>query len=679
MSLRINNNPASVNGIRNLQSNSMQVGRSMERLSSGLRINRAADDAAGLIISEQMRAQITGLSTAVANTESAVNMIQTAEGALDEMNTLLNKARSLALAAANEGVNDTPQLVANQAELSNIISSIDRIAQQTQFGTKRLLDGSLSVAQNVDTSKVLNVEAAQKLLTNPAFAPGRVQLTVESSSEVTASIEVNSTLISGVMVAGVSTSAAVDAISIGSFFSDDKLAIAKGTTLTLSIGTQAFVFTEGMTVGQIKETINNDANALYRFDRGTGSNAIFKANFGGNIGANANDIHFVFERTSVDEVGSILAIKVSEAAQAAAAGSRGFNTILTFAGTWEGSAPDGGAPVVSLGGGTNGTNVIFVSADGVSATGGSTFADTVGHGANRLNSGASMTIEVLDQKFTFSNGESVAQIINEVNRSQDEYTFRLDTTTGMYAIRNKMGDAGGEQDIKVSFTNSLGRTVAANWDSDANTATDAKGRDLEVQIAGLNIPGGTATLRSTGSDGSIVGNDSLGLTLTVDRLWASKGDEAFSTSFTMTRGALFQIGANEGQNTAIDIKALRTDLMARGADSTGAIRNLSELASKQALVNGFFDQALAVIDASIDEVTTTRGILGAFQSNTLETNLNSLKVTRENLIGAESTIRDVDFAVESANFTKLQIMVQSSTAMLAQANQLPQSVLQLLG
>ena len=90
-------------------------------------------------------------------------------------------------------------------------------------------------------------------------------------------------------------------------------------------------------------------------------------------------------------------------------------------------------------------------------------------------------------------------------------------------------------------------------------------------------------------------------------------------------------------------------------------------------------EALAVIDQAIDDVTSTRGRLGAFQSNTLETNINSLKVTRENLTSAESTIRDVDFAVESANFTKLQIMVQSSTAMLAQANQLPQGVLQLLG
>ena len=112
----------------------------------------------------------------------------------------------------------------------------------------------------------------------------------------------------------------------------------------------------------------------------------------------------------------------------------------------------------------------------------------------------------------------------------------------------------------------------------------------------------------------------------------------------------------------------------KGVDST--YKNLDSLSG--ALTSGNADAALRVIDQAIDDVTTTRGQLGAFQSNTLETNINSLKVTRENLVSAESSIRDVDFAVESAKFTKLRIMVQSSTAMLAQANQLPNNVLQLL-
>ena len=87
MSLRINNNIASVNGQRNLIQNNMMIGKSLEKLSSGLKINKAADDAAGLIISEQMRAQITGLDQAIDNAETAVAMVQTAEGALDEVNS----------------------------------------------------------------------------------------------------------------------------------------------------------------------------------------------------------------------------------------------------------------------------------------------------------------------------------------------------------------------------------------------------------------------------------------------------------------------------------------------------------------------------------------------------------------------------------------------------------------
>ena len=174
MSLRINNNISSVNGIKNLQKNSMMLGKSMEKLSSGLRINRAADDAAGLVISEQMRAQITGLSAAISNSETAVNLVQTAEGAMDEMNSLLNKARSLALNAANEGTIDTPQKVANQAELDEIIGSITRIAQTTQFGTKKLMDGSLN-------REVINDQSVVTAFTSTGLANGNYDVNIDNA------------------------------------------------------------------------------------------------------------------------------------------------------------------------------------------------------------------------------------------------------------------------------------------------------------------------------------------------------------------------------------------------------------------------------------------------------------------------------------------------------------------
>lgn len=142
MSLRINHNTNALSAHRNLVDNSRDLTKSMEKLSSGMKINHAADGPASLVISEQMRAQIAGLNQAMSNSESAISMVQTAEGAFTEVNNMLVNMRQLAIHAANEGVNDEVMLHANQQEIENIISSIDRVSKQTQFGTRSLLDGS---------------------------------------------------------------------------------------------------------------------------------------------------------------------------------------------------------------------------------------------------------------------------------------------------------------------------------------------------------------------------------------------------------------------------------------------------------------------------------------------------------------------------------------------------------
>jgi flagellin len=163
MSLTINHNITSLNAWRNLSQTDRATGRSMEKLSSGLRINRAADDPAGLVISEKMRAQLAGLSAASKNVEKAINVVSTAEAALDKVNVLLNKMRSLAIDSANLGVNDQAMLDANQNELDEAIDSVSRIAQYTQFGTKKLLDGSVDgtvfqVGANESQSVSLTIE-----------------------------------------------------------------------------------------------------------------------------------------------------------------------------------------------------------------------------------------------------------------------------------------------------------------------------------------------------------------------------------------------------------------------------------------------------------------------------------------------------------------------------------------
>ena len=138
--MRINHNITAMNAYRNLTSVNDKIDSSLERLSSGLRINRAADDAAGLAISEKMRAQIRGLKMATKNSHDAISLIQTAEGALNETHSLLQRMRELAVQSAND-TNTDKDRQAIQQEIEQLRQELDRISQATEFNTKKLITG----------------------------------------------------------------------------------------------------------------------------------------------------------------------------------------------------------------------------------------------------------------------------------------------------------------------------------------------------------------------------------------------------------------------------------------------------------------------------------------------------------------------------------------------------------
>jgi flagellin len=144
MGLRINQNIAAMNAYRNLSVNDSSMSKSLEKLSSGFRINRAADDAAGLSISEGLRAQTGGLKVAVRNAQDGISVVQTAEGALTETHSLLQRMRDLAVQAANTGGNDTDARTAIKTEVDQITNEINRIGNATKYGANNLLDGSNS-------------------------------------------------------------------------------------------------------------------------------------------------------------------------------------------------------------------------------------------------------------------------------------------------------------------------------------------------------------------------------------------------------------------------------------------------------------------------------------------------------------------------------------------------------
>ncbi len=167
MTVRINNNIAALRTARNLSDSDRKLSESLERLSSGFRINRAADNPAGLVISEQMRGQIAGLNQAISNTELATAMLQTAEGGITEVNNILISLRERALHAANEGANDAQAVEADQMEIRAGLDAIARIASSTSFGRRNLLDGSSGIVGEAQGQGLAFLGATQRTRSSP--------------------------------------------------------------------------------------------------------------------------------------------------------------------------------------------------------------------------------------------------------------------------------------------------------------------------------------------------------------------------------------------------------------------------------------------------------------------------------------------------------------------------------
>jgi len=174
MGLRINNNIAAQNAYRNLSVTDGQMGKSLEKLSSGYRINRAADDAAGLSISEGLRSQIGGLKVAVRNAQDGISVVQTAEGALTETHSILQRMRDLSVQASSTGSQDSDARSAAQTEFSQLGEELNRIATTTAFGGQKLLDvastsyvGTFQVGANGSSSDQIAVN-----LSTAAFGSG---------------------------------------------------------------------------------------------------------------------------------------------------------------------------------------------------------------------------------------------------------------------------------------------------------------------------------------------------------------------------------------------------------------------------------------------------------------------------------------------------------------------------
>ena len=577
--MKINNNIQALNAYRNLNANQFGTSKNLEKLSSGLRINRAADDAAGLAISEKMRSQIRGLKQAERNSMDGISLMQTAEGALTEVHAMLQRMRELAVQGAND-TNTEYDRVQIQKEIEQLKLEIDSVSEKTEFNTRKLLNGSSAVLSSISEAvdNGAKIVGTPKII-DPQLETGVYHVKTEDIQEVVTLNQVG---------AGIANS---DHIYLSTNPNSEFYPQAFGE---YTVNVRSYHENEESTPTQYSATIQV-------------------------IGPNGLPL----EERSVD---------VGPSATSNPAG-----------------------PEFSIGG-------LTINTQDIKEAG---------------------TIKVsIEQKATFSvyKGDS-AVTDNKIAAEKTMTTkngvvkhggveFNLDNTTistqGVYEI--VPGYATPALPATPDSVTIAGVTLTAGTDyTDIESLKEAINSDpvlkqdfvAEISDDSTKIILTERTNSSEYGIGNIIVN---GGSVTTDVLPVALGSA--STKFSITNNALaFQIGPNTNQNVMIDVP--RLDIVTLG------IEEIDVTTQKGA------NEAIFTLDEAINVLSDVRAKLGATQ-NRMEHTINNLQVTHENLTASESRIRDADMALEMTEFTRNNIINQAATAMLAQANQLPQGVLQLL-
>lgn len=671
--MKINHNIQALNAYRNLYQNQFNTSKNLERLSSGLRINRAADDAAGLAISEKMRSQIKGLSMAERNSLDGVSLMQVAEGAMNEVHSMLQRMRELSVQAANDTNTDSDR-ESIKLEIDQLLKEIDSVAAKTEFNTRKLLDGSSAV----DTQYIIGESAKTNIkevptVVDPTIATGRYEVGVEAQPQLTYKLNQPG--------AGISSSSVLEIGNIGSFkagesantnittppvITDPTLKNEQGsyqvTVSNKKINTTVIATSNGINNGDISvSSSSNSQSGQYRVevenflpgtpeDTGTGTPAI-PASASIRVYDADNNLVANLDNQDLDQditLGSELQFTISA------------NSI-----TGNGQSSINLDPTVDI-------QVNKVNGDG-----------TIGTVVSTQNDVAIKDGKISDGNFdwefnpvTLKNGTSkfdvissdlplgeytlVASDIQQDSNGVSSATIEIFGPDG-FSIGKLASEIGTNGTLKSIGTED-GKQITVNTQliTQAGTAKVQIENQMKVSISKVNEDGSKTPItfsKELTTRNGVITHGGLEMVFGAN---ARQGE----SEFDLTNKALtFQIGANTNQNVQIDVPQLSTVKL--GIDGIDVLSN--ESASK----------AIFNIDKAINQISATRAKLGATQ-NRLEHTISNLQVTNENLTSAESRIRDTDMAQEMTEFTKNNILNQSAQAMLAQANQLPNGVLQLL-
>ena len=585
--MRIQHNIMAMNAYRNYNLNTSAVSKNLEKLSSGYKINRAGDDAAGLAISEKMRAQISGLQAASKNAKDGISLVKTAEGALQEVHDMLNRMVTLATQSANGTYDNQTDRYQLQKEVNQLKAEIDRIADSSNFNGINLLDGSMSTDgvvntfNNVDLTAVLDAKDAQ------VAAKGKFQIDMSQSKWVAnqdnATVDFN---FGGVDVS-IKLGKAGDAVTgatVAQAFVDEinknggggadagKIKIGgkeftvtqdKGVITFSGVDTSVFTSGNGVDAGT-KLTVTADGNGTVSYWEADETP--------GNQGY-AQDWKMIEE--PVSDIGNLLAQATFELAD-----------------------------------------------DGVAISDGT-------------------TIKIGDQTYTFAVGKNSQFKNSDSDNIIDLTDYEANDGTRYVAAAARLTQAAKNNTaVDVSYDANTGKIYLTE-----------KAGGIDRNVYDLF---GSKTSAATGSEKDATWKS-------VDRSLVQVGQASMNG-----KALTLQIGDTSDSYNQLNVNIKDCHAAAIGIGSI----DISTQTGAQAAVDS--------IRNAINYVSDVRGTLGATQ-NRLDHTINNLSVMTENIQDAESTIRDTDVAEEMMAYTKNNILVQSAQAMLAQANQIPQGVLQLLG
>jgi flagellin len=516
---RINTNIPSVIAQQRLNRSGADLSLRLERLSTGLRINRGKDDPAGLIISERLGTDISNIEQAIKNGERASAVIATTEGALTEITDLLNSIKALAVEAANTGALSDEERAANQLQIDSAIQSITRISNTATFGGLKLLDGSLDYV----TSGISNADISNARITAASFI-GTTSINVDV--DVISSAQKGNLYLSG------------DHSAVGG----TNGTILSTTTIQVRgpLGVRELVITSGQTYSAVRDSINQ-----------------------------------LTELTGVE------------------------------AALINGNAASG---------------LVFSSTE--------------------YGSDAFVSVERIDAPPAADNNWVL---------------YKLDSNAEIPANGVPWGDP----------------SLLSGVDRDSGADVSALINGILATGEGLNVS---------------INSPSLGVELLLSETFATDPTIASSTFDITGGGSLFQLGPDISalQQANIGIQSTASESLG-GTLVNGDLQFLSSLTKGQtnsldnAADRNDFSAIEDIVDAAIDEVSILRGRLGAFERNVLDTNNRSLQAAYENLTASRSIIRDADFAKETSELTRAQILQSAGTSVLGLANQQSQQVLQLLG